>query len=85
MSVIREQEYTFVTNNRSDFVDLHGKEPLHAGVIVIVPNVIPFQQRALLAAALTHIGTRDLTNSIVEVRFVGDEILCSEYQLPQSD
>lgn len=26
MQVIREQEYTFVTNNRSDFLDLHSKE-----------------------------------------------------------
>lgn len=33
MRVIREQEYTFVTNNRSDFLDLHAKERLHAGVI----------------------------------------------------
>jgi predicted nuclease of predicted toxin-antitoxin system len=41
MRVIREQEYTFVTNNRSDFLALHAKEPLHAGVIVIVPNVTP--------------------------------------------
>jgi predicted nuclease of predicted toxin-antitoxin system len=47
MRVIREEESTFVTNNRSDFLDLHGREPLHAGVIVIVPNVIPTQQREL--------------------------------------
>jgi predicted nuclease of predicted toxin-antitoxin system len=85
MRVIREEEYTFVTNNRSDFLDLHGKEPLHAGVIVIVPNVIPAQQRELFAAAPKHIGTRDLTNAVVEVRFVGDEIQCSEYELPQSE
>ena len=82
MRVIREQEYTFVTNNRSDFLALHGKEPLHAGVIVIVPNVIPSQQRELFAAALKHIGMRDLTNTVVEVQFVGGEIKCSEYELP---
>ena len=85
MRVIREEEYTFVTNNRSDFLDLHGKEPLHAGVIVIVPNVIPTEQRGLFAAALKHIGTRDLTNTVVEVRFVGDQIQCSEYELPESE
>ena len=79
MRVIREQEYTFVTNNRSDFLDLHGKEPLHAGVIVVVPS----QQRELFAAALKHIGTRDWTNTVVEVRFVKDEIQCSEYELPR--
>lgn len=83
MRVIREHEYTFVTNNRSDFLDLHGKEPLHAGVIVIVPNVVPVQQRELFAAALKHIGARDLSNTVVEVRFVGKNIQCSEYELPQ--
>ena len=31
MQVVREQEYTFVANNRSDFLYLRGKEPLHAG------------------------------------------------------
>ena len=84
MRVIREQELTFVTNNRADFLDLHGKEPLHAGVIVIVPNVVPLQQRELFAAALKHVGTRDLTNTVVEVRFVEDGIRCSEYELPDS-
>jgi predicted nuclease of predicted toxin-antitoxin system len=85
MQVIREQEYTFVTNNRSDFLALHGKEPLHAGVIVIVPNVIPSQQSELFAAALKHIGARDLTNTVVEVRFVRNDIQCSEYELPHSE
>jgi predicted nuclease of predicted toxin-antitoxin system len=83
--VIREQEYTFVTSNRSDFLNLHGREPLHAGVIIIVPNVIPSQQRELFAAALKHIGTRDLTNTVVEVRFVQNDIQCSEYELPRSE
>lgn len=39
MATIRQQEYTFVTNNRSDFLALHGREPLHAGVIIVVPSV----------------------------------------------
>jgi hypothetical protein len=80
LQVIREHEYTFVTNNSSNFLALHGKEPLHAGVIVIVPNVIPSQQRELFA--LKHIGARDLTNTVVEVQFVGGDIKCSEYELP---
>lgn len=85
MKVIHEQEYTFVTNNSADFLVLHAKEPLHAGVIVIVPNVIPLRQRELFAAALKHIGARDCTNTIVEVRFVKDEIQCWEYELPRSE
>ncbi len=59
MATIRAKEYTFVTNNRSDFLSLHGQEPLHAGVIIIVPNVMPARQRELFTAALKHIGARD--------------------------
>lgn len=84
MVTIRQQEYTFVTNNRSDFLALHGKEPLHAGVIIIVPSVIPSHQRELFSAALKHIGARDLTNTVVEVNYVGKQIACSEYPLPKA-
>jgi predicted nuclease of predicted toxin-antitoxin system len=58
MATIRQQEYTFVTNNRSDFLALHGREPLHAGVIIIVPSVTPVCQRELFSAALKHIGAQ---------------------------
>jgi len=84
VAVIREREYTFVTNNRVDFVRLHGNEPLHAGVIVIVPNVTPADQKTLFSAALKHIGTRDLTNTVVEVRYTANRITCSQYLLPES-
>jgi len=85
MAVIRQQEYTFVTNNRSDFLTLHGQESLHAGVIIIVPNITPTHQRVLFSAALEHIGTRDLTNAVVEIKYAGNRIACSEYALPQAD
>lgn len=78
----RAQGYTFVTNNRSDFLFLHGKEPLHAGVIIIIPNVTPFRQRR---AVLKHVGTRDLTNTVVEVKYEGNQIVCYEYALPEVD
>src|SRR5260370_29980218 len=63
MVTIRQQDYTFVTNNRSDFLCLHGQEPLHAGVIIIVPSVAPVGQRELFSAALEHIAARDVTNT----------------------
>ena len=85
MATIRQQDYTFVTNNRSDFLALHGQEPLHAGVIIIVPSVAPVGQRELFSAALEHIGTRDLINTVIEVEYVGNRIACSEYALPEAD
>jgi predicted nuclease of predicted toxin-antitoxin system len=84
MATIRAQDYTFVTNNRSDFLALHGQEPLHPGVIVIVPSVTPLRQRELFSAALKHIGPRDLTNTVVEVKYAGNRIVCSEYALPEA-
>ncbi len=85
MATIRAQDYTFVTNNRSDFLELHGREPLHAGVIIIVPSVTPVRQRELFTAALEHIGARDLTNTVVEVEYARNRIECSEYALPQAN
>jgi predicted nuclease of predicted toxin-antitoxin system len=84
MATIRQKDYTFVTNNRSDFLALHKSEPLHAGVIILVPNVTPVRQRELLSAALKHIGARDLTNAVVEAEYAGNRIVCSEYALPES-
>lgn len=83
MATIRAHDYTFVTNNRSDFLSLHGQEPLHAGVIIIVPNVMPTRQRELFTAALKHIGARDLTNTVVEAKYFRNQIECSEYALPE--
>jgi len=84
MATIRAQDYTFVTNNRSDFLALHRREPLHAGVIIIVPSVTPVRQRELFNAALEHVGARDLTNTVVEVGYGGNRIECSEYALPEA-
>ena len=83
MATIGRQEYTFVTNNRSDFLVLHGREPLHAGVIIVIPSVTPVRQRELFSAALKHIGARDLTNTVVEVKYEETRIVCSEYALPE--
>jgi hypothetical protein len=65
-----------------NFLALHGQEPLHAGVIIIVPSVTPARQRELFSAALEHVGARDLTNTVVEVEYAGNRIVCSECALP---
>jgi hypothetical protein len=85
MALIRSRDYTFVTNNRADFTALYGREPLHAGLVVIIPNVPPGRQRELFQAALSHIGGRDLTNAVLEVDLVASAISCREYLYPGSD
>ena len=57
---------------------------LHPGIVTIVPGVSPVLQRELFKATLGQIATRDLTNSVVEVDYPGDRIVCSEYALPES-
>jgi len=51
-------------------------------VIIIVPNVTPDLQQELFRAALDHIGARDPTNTVVEVKYTRGKIKCSEYALP---
>lgn len=82
MARIRREEYTFVTNNRTDFTALYGKEELHAGLVIFVPTVTPSRQRELFRAALSHIGKRDLINAVLEVDLAGSTVTCREYAYP---
>lgn len=79
---IIEDEFTFVTNNRVDFIRLFGKMELHGGLIVIVPNVVPAVQRALFEAAILYLDGKELINSVVEVSLENNAVTCIEYQLP---
>lgn len=40
MPRIVADDYTFVTNNARDFRKLYAKEALHAGLLIIVPQVL---------------------------------------------
>jgi predicted nuclease of predicted toxin-antitoxin system len=79
---ISKDEFTFVTNNRMDFIQLFSGMELHAGVIVLVPNVAPALQRALFAAAIRCVAGRELVNAVIEVTLDGKVVSCLEYQLP---
>jgi len=64
-----------------DFIRLFGKIELHAGLIVIVPNVVPSVQRALLEAAIQYLGGKEVINSAIEVSLEGKTVKCFEYQI----
>ena len=81
---IVQDEFTFVTNNRVDFLRLFGKMDLHPGLIVLVPNVVPALQRALLAGALRYLSASDLVNTVMEVTLKGTTVQCVTYSLPAS-
>lgn len=68
MSRIEAGNYLFVTNNRLDFLALHGKTELHEGLIVIVPNVARAEQIRLFGLALNVVATlSDLVNQVLEI------------------
>jgi len=65
-----------------DFTSLCAKEELHSGLVIIIPNVTPSRQRELFRASLLHIGTRNLTNTVLEVDLADDTATCREYPIP---
>lgn len=80
---IRACEYTFVTNNRVDFATLYGREEIHPGLVIILPNVIPRLQRELFRTALAHIGQGELVNTLLEVDLTDASITCWEFLYPE--
>jgi predicted nuclease of predicted toxin-antitoxin system len=79
---IIKDEFTFVTNNRVDFIRLFGKMELHAGLIVLVPNVVPALQRVLFEAAIRCVVGKDLLNTVIQVTLERNAVNCVEYSLP---
>jgi predicted nuclease of predicted toxin-antitoxin system len=79
MKLIVDRDYTFVTNNRTDFLTLYQRTQLHAGLVIIVPNVKPALQRELFGAVLSFIEGRELVNLVVEVDYRGNKIQCREF------
>jgi predicted nuclease of predicted toxin-antitoxin system len=77
-----KDEFTFVTNNRIDFIRLFGEMELHAGLMVIIPNVVPSVQRALFEAAILYLAGKELINSAIEVNLEGKTVKCIEYEIP---
>ncbi|KAK0332449.1 hypothetical protein LTR94_024840 [Friedmanniomyces endolithicus] len=78
-----DEDFTFVTNNARDFRRLHGGAELHAGLVILIPNVPPAQQRQLFEAALDELAIRpDLVNQSIELDFDGDEVTIDRYDLP---
>ncbi len=81
MAFILQHDYTFVTNNRSDFLSLYNRAPLHAGLILIVPSVVPELQRRLFKVAVEVLREDDLINRVLELR--DGAIVGVEYWFPR--
>jgi len=76
-------DFVLVTNNAGDFRRLYGMQPLHAGLVIIVPSVNRVTQRQLFRGALDLLATLgEPINRVLEVDIDGDEVMFSLYDLP---
>jgi predicted nuclease of predicted toxin-antitoxin system len=77
----RQGDFVLVTNNASDFRRLYAMHPLHAGLIIIIPNVNRALQRRLFAGALEELATSgDPVNHVLEVDIEGEDVTFNLYE-----
>ncbi len=83
MPRILAEDFTFVTNNARDFRKLYAQEEIHAGLLIIVPQVAPDKQRALFDALLDELGDNaGVVNEVIEIQFEDGAAVITRYDLP---
>jgi predicted nuclease of predicted toxin-antitoxin system len=75
-------DFVLVTNNASDFRRLYAAQPLHAGLIILIPAVDRSLQRQLFQAALDELAVLgEPVNRVIEIDLDGDEAVFTIYDL----
>jgi predicted nuclease of predicted toxin-antitoxin system len=83
---IIDSDFAFVTNDAADFRRLYARRELHAGLIIIVPQVDPKRQRALFSGLLETLGPDEaLVNEVIEIDLDGKEVVFTRYELPRAN
>jgi predicted nuclease of predicted toxin-antitoxin system len=83
---IVDGNYTFVTNNAGDFRRLYARRELHAGLVIIVQQVVPARQRTLFSTLLDTLQPGDvLINEVIEITLDAGEAVFTRYDLAQAD
>jgi predicted nuclease of predicted toxin-antitoxin system len=76
-------DFVLVTNNASDFRRLYAAEPLHAGLVILIPVVGRELQRKLIRAALDELAViGEPVNLMLEVDLDGEEVSLTLYDWP---
>jgi predicted nuclease of predicted toxin-antitoxin system len=83
---VLDEDLTLVTNNWDDFRPMLARAAVHAGIVVILPNVRRERQVELFAAALSairdHDPPLDMVNTVLEVDEAERVV---RYSLPDDD
>ena len=67
-----------------DFRKLDANEELHAGLVIIVPQVLPARQRDLFEAVPAELEPEgELVNEAIEITLDGDVAEMTRYSLPE--
>jgi predicted nuclease of predicted toxin-antitoxin system len=78
-----EGDFILVTNNAGDFRQLYAAQPLHAGLVILIPTGNRVVQRRLFKAALDELAMiGEPVNRVLEVDLDGDEVTLTLYELP---
>jgi predicted nuclease of predicted toxin-antitoxin system len=82
-----EGDFVLVTNNADDFRRLYAAQALHAGLVIILPNVGRGLQRKLFSAALDRLAVEgEPINRALEVDLIdGEKVTFTFYDLPSTD
>jgi predicted nuclease of predicted toxin-antitoxin system len=84
MPRIIADDWAFVTNNAADFRRIYVREEVYPGLIIVVPQVPPAEQRALFEALLSEFeADEELLNEVIEIAIDGEDVLFTRYDLPQ--
>ncbi len=83
LDIIRDADWVFVTNNAVEFRTRYAREALHAGLVLMIPNVRRVQQIELFRAALAEVARDpEFVNTVIEVDFGGGGIATRRYDWP---
>lgn len=78
----RDGDFVLVTNNASDFRQLYAAQPLHAGLVILLPAVNRAVQQRLFKAALDELAViGEPVNRVLEVDLAGEEVTLTLYDL----
>jgi hypothetical protein len=78
-------DFILGTNNASDFRQLYAAQPVHAGLIILIPAVNRVMQQRLFKAALDELAViGEPVNRVLEVDLDGDAVTLTLYDLPSA-
>jgi hypothetical protein len=79
-------DFVLVTNNASDFRRLYASQPLHAGLVILIPAVDCVLQQRLFKTALDELAILgEPLNRVIEVDLDGDDVTFAVYDLPSGE